>query len=79
MATDAIRRDGALTELSLADAVASEMIEGRVPSRVAVGTDDLAVTAHRILAPATGLDVLRSTLARVEFDASLGEAWELRE
>jgi hypothetical protein len=72
------RREGALTEMSLIDAIADETQRGREANLLAVGTPALGVQALRILNLHGGLAQLVAATPAVVVDPDLGDAWELR-
>jgi hypothetical protein len=75
-----MRRDGELTEQSLLDALATEQAEGGRPTKVAVGSEALALVARRIVGQPGGVTVLAAVFPAVEVDGALGASgWELRE
>lgn len=75
-----VRRDGELSERSLADALADEKGRGESPNSLAVGSRELELTARRILEVPDGLGELTAAVPAVVVDEDLdaGE-WELRE
>lgn len=78
---DPVRRDGELTEESLADALMDERDRGNRPTQVAVGSEALRLRALRILDPKAGaLDDLRGVVPNVAvYPTQLGAGeWELR-